>query len=439
MKQLALDNLLQRIFVPVGFVRGGHEQWQSTPQECQRWQRVYELLQRLAPQPQAVRTSSLSWPHVWLPVQRESWAEVKAWYTQDEQDKIDDADEIDSERDSFEELQENWQLEYPYETDWFRAACEVFDGTLSCALLPKEYCVLLKLDQHMVSGLRDFQDEKVRQGFAEYTNWLTTALEEQLKRLLEDPNAYHAALEQRLPKRERFGKLRRRDFWYIAPDAEHFLRDELASDEVTTFSTMADQLTAETPLTDLTLNDFLRFCTICYEGAGYDLAGLTPREQYLAKADGRHDGLLDIEPDSPQALADWFAAGHRGGHPWEIVRGGNTTHISLFLSHNEGGYTLFLAGSARSRATETIRMALALWRHTIPFGLHQAEHLKRMATGEDWIGMVPHHFGLAPQYCEAFFPKEDQIYDFISFLSLAEYPGLEQRVEWYPLERVRLS
>jgi hypothetical protein len=104
----------------------------------------------------------------------------------------------------------------------------------------------------------------------------------------------------------------------------------------------------------------------------------------------------------------------------------------------EGAYSLFLAGSARSRAAETIRMALALWQHAIPFGLQQGAHLKRMATGEDWIGVMPHHFGLAPHSCEEFFPKADQIHDFMSFLSLTDYPGLEQWVEWYPLERIRL-
>jgi hypothetical protein len=61
-----------------------------------------------------------------------------------------------------------------------------------------------------------------------------------------------------------------------------------------------------------------------------------------------------------------------------------------------------------------------------------------MADGEDWIGVVPHYFGLAPRYCEEFFPKEDRIHEFMSVLSLEEYPGLEQLVEWYPLERINL-
>jgi len=216
------------------------------------------------------------------------------------------------------------------------------------------------------------------------------------------------------------------------------LRDELTQEEVARFIAISDRLTGDTALRALILNDFLRFCAICYEGGGYDFIGLTPRDQYLAKADGRHDGLLDITPTSSQALKDWFSVGHRGRHSWEIVKGGNTTHISLFLSQYDDGYKLVLAGSPQNRGAETIRIALALWCHNIPFELFQADHLKRMAGGEDWIGVVPHYFGLVPRYCEEFFPKEDRIHAFLSVLSLEEYPGLEQLVEWYPLERISL-
>ncbi len=57
---------------------------------------------------------------------------------------------------------------------------------------------------------------------------------------------------------------------------------------------------------------------------------------YARYADGRHDGLLDINPASEQEFADWIDGTHpergMGGHPWEIKRGGNTTHIDLIVS-----------------------------------------------------------------------------------------------------------
>jgi hypothetical protein len=84
-------------------------------------------------------------------------------------------------------------------------------------------------------------------------------------------------------------------------------------------------------------------------------------------------------------------------------------------------------------------MALALHRHSVPFALYDANHLVRMASGEDWIGVLPHYFGIAPRYCEDFFPDEDQIYDFTSYFTIADSPGLGQFVQWYPVEKPEIA
>jgi hypothetical protein len=53
------------------------------------------------------------------------------------------------------------------------------------------------------------------------------------------------------------------------------------------------------------------------------LSGL---EMYKKYADGRHEGLLEIDPNSAQEFSDWIDGKHprrsTGGHPWEIKRGG---------------------------------------------------------------------------------------------------------------------
>ena len=61
---------------------------------------------------------------------------------------------------------------------------------------------------------------------------------------------------------------------------------------------IAAQLTETRGLPELTLNDYLHYCEVSYEGAGYKLPGKTPREKCLVHAEGRHGGLLDIDPDS---------------------------------------------------------------------------------------------------------------------------------------------
>ncbi len=130
-------------------------------------------------------------------------------------------------------------------------------------------------------------------------------------------------------------------------------------------------------------------------GLGDDDRGLSARDRYRKHADGRHGGLLDLPEESSDAFLKWLASPEwHGTHPWEIRRGGNTTHISLGAFTEGGGVRLALAGSATTRATETIKMALTLWRAGIQFILHDADlHLLRV-KGEDWIGLYPDSYGL---------------------------------------------
>ena len=58
-------------------------------------------------------------------------------------------------------------------------------------------------------------------------------------------------------------------------------------------------------------------------------------------ADGRDEGLTGqghglnagpgIDFDSPAAWNDWYFGTRGGGHPWEVVPGGNSTHVELYV------------------------------------------------------------------------------------------------------------
>ena len=93
----------------------------------------------------------------------------------------------------------------------------------------------------------------------------------------------------------------------------------------------------------------------------------SPKEQYYLHADGRDDGLQDIDADSPEAFREWLHNRERfGGHPWEVCRGGNSTHIDLRVMEDDRGYFLYLVGDAWSRTIETVKFYLALTRANIP-------------------------------------------------------------------------
>ena len=90
----------------------------------------------------------------------------------------------------------------------------------------------------------------------------------------------------------------------------------------------------------MTSNEFFEYCRVAYlagqrEDDHVD-ANLSGREMYERYADGTDEGLLQIDGDSKEEFAAWIDGKHpkktSGSHPWEIKRGGNTTHIDLSVS-----------------------------------------------------------------------------------------------------------
>lgn len=153
-------------------------------------------------------------------------------------------------------------------------------------------------------------------------------------------------------------------------------------------------------------------------------------------ADGRDAGLRNINGDSLKAFYEWYHGAERiGAHPWEICRGGNSTHISLFISEVQNKWETRLEGSSIVRIEETVRMAVALFENKIPFHLSDAEEIVRMVTGNDFIGIVPDT--IFPRYCHSLFPREDTIIDFMNLGFDKEIIlNIIKRTYWYPLEEI---
>ena len=91
---------------------------------------------------------------------------------------------------------------------------------------------------------------------------------------------------------------------------------------------------------NMTANKFFEYCRIAYIAAeekdDHLDKSLSGREMYDRYSDGRYGALLDIDPDSPDEFLAWLDGKvpcdkHGGDHPWEIKRGGNTTHIDLYV------------------------------------------------------------------------------------------------------------
>lgn len=143
----------------------------------------------------------------------------------------------------------------------------------------------------------------------------------------------------------------------------------------------------------MTAADYFKYCRIaCIAGKRDDEtvnASLSGREMYGIYADGRHEGLLEIDPDSEQEFADWIDGTHPrrtvGGHPWEIKRGGNTTHIDLSVSrpspYRKEGFKVELRAESTGRLAETPRIFLAIHEAGLPISIAHPEAVRKRLLG----------------------------------------------------------
>jgi len=205
---------------------------------------------------------------------------------------------------------------------------------------------------------------------------------------------------------------------------------------------------ANTELPSMTAKGYFNYCKIAY------IAGkrksdvidksLSGREMYIRYADGRHEGLLDIDEDSEREFAGWLDGKPQyrksGGHPFEIKRGGNTTHINLSVTrpslYKKEGFKVELRGESISRMVETLKMFLAIQEAKLPITIANPENVRKRLLVLDNIGIVPSYDSLhrANQY----YTKAQDVFDVLYYDDLGRYKRrIIPFIAWEPLSILR--
>jgi len=335
---------------------------------------------------------------------------------------------------NYEEFIELWKDYYPDEKYWYNFSVSSYMG---------EYylCIDSKLTFHIKSEQETVEDVNCfNTGLA---IWLKEKVIETITKIENDLPNYNKYISENLPYRKRFGKIKRSAYWKIFPYEGRIFKKAFPKKSIDILKNIVKQSAkdeSELKINKITSGDFFRFCEIGYDANNYfkgKKVNLTPREKYLDRADGRDCELRKIDENSIEEFEHWYKnKSHCGGHPWEICRGGNSTHISLFVSEIENGWIVSLAGSSSVRVVETAKMAIALYKNNIPFILRDAEEILRMITGIDYIGIVPDT--VFPRYCHGLFPENDRIIDFMN-LGFEKVDKITENASWYPVEEVDLG
>ena len=322
-----------------------------------------------------------------------------------------------------------WERDFPDEVAWYAfSAIERKAERFRAVLLGHRLVIMQDQNREM----RDYPAD-----ISEFVQWLVDCAEECIEMLR--AGTYNDYVREHLPPQHRVGTLRRQDYWDIWPEEKAAFFGDTSAEDVTVFLRLAaaqpKDRSAFTPrLASMTAGDFFRFCSLGYTANGYPARRLPPKKQYLRFADGRDEGLTGIDEKSPEAFYAWLTARHGGGHPWEVCQGGDSTHISLYVIHDGGGYWIRLAGSAVNRTMETVRFYLALCRAGVPVYLDKADILAERLLGTEQIGVVPE--GARPEAREGYFPGQG----IIAFMNLPEEDREQfvRRCDWQPIAEASL-
>lgn len=201
-------------------------------------------------------------------------------------------------------------------------------------------------------------------------------------------------------------------------------------------------------VSSMTAADYFNYCRIAYIAGrrkGEDLdQSLSGREMYKRYADGRHEGLLDIDSASEQEFSDWIDGKHpkrgMGGHPWEVKRGGNTTHIDLAVSRpssfRQEGFKVELRCESIGRMSETLRMLLAIHEASLPISIADPEGVRKRLLAQDNIGIVPSYASL--HRANQSFSRDKDVYDVMHYNELGRFKRrIAPFVIWEPLPIIR--
>lgn len=355
---------------------------------------------------------------------------MSAFIDNDEYEEMLESGEIQR-RDELESLRKSY---YPEDIIWHKVSFRVYVNTF---ILIFDTKLVFQLDHEtgQISGV-SFEDDKL----VEFLLWVQSNVKKEINTASRGIDAYNEYIAENLPLHKRFGKIKRLQLWQYIPEMER-LDVTLGKTHLRQFETAVNKMNTKTLIPTMTADQFFHYCQLCYDANDYfkDKQPMTPRSKYKKMADGRDEGLVEIPGKSDKAFDDWYRKkAHTGGHPWEICRGGNSTHIALMVNKKPNGWQLYLAGSSRVRVVETARMAIALSENDIPFVLANAQELLQMLKGADYCGIVPKE--MTPKYCHSCFPDEDKIIDFINPWHDDEVAEvITKYAAWYPLDRLELA
>lgn len=429
---------------------------------------LFETLKDLAPA--KINNEAKS---IWLKIPRGDVPEFDSFEQLKEYGEVETYDEYIRE---YEEYVKEWKEEYPDEYSWYELVIsEEYkkDGSLWYRSVMVGNTLIVNAAYDMKQN-DDFSFPVYKEEYVEELCRLANeAAKESMDRLRN--GTYNKDVEDHLPYWFKTGVVKRCDIVeeYDEPD----MLEEIDADVLKRFKELLkageNDIQKIERMDSMTANDFFKACSIGYHACGYDKIfdddgkERPLSEQYIRIGDGRDEGLTGtgfglnegegIDFDDPKAWDEWyFNRKQSGGHPWEVVAGGNSTHIDLYVCHDKTrlrwkvrlgelsqeeydkarkGYYFSLAGL--HRGNEVVTFYIALHEAGYPVVIDDADELLARFEKTDYVGIVPRH--MMTRYNSSLIPeKYGHVVDFMHVYD-EDLRLYGDKIEWLPEDEAVLT
>ena len=252
---------------------------------------------------------------------------------------------------------------------------------------------------------------------------LIPEVEKAVKMVADD--TYRGFLLSGLPYRHRWGRILRRDLW----DCLEGSREDEIEDFRRELAAGCWQYGEVPPIKDMTARVWFHMIALGYDAIGnYRAKDEGDARRFEATTFCKSSGIFDIDPDSSEEFRKWLKGDTwMGGHPFEVVLGGSSTRVSLYVRSDEEGFHVCV--STGVSWGEAVRFFLAIRKAGYPVGIHDGEAFLAALDGIDNVGIVPDD--PFPRHCSHLF-EDCKV---ISFLSIeGELEGNEEllrKAYWY--------
>ena len=317
---------------------------------------------------------------------------------------------------NYQEFKEKWLFNYPKDTYWYKLEFRkvIYDN---------KTFIIIAIDNNWIVNIDPNNARGWEHDYTKIASIIEKLVDEVISKI--KTNEYIPYLKKHFPYTMRRGIISIKDLWILYPDIKENYFKDLEKYDLKQFIKyiLEDNLKEKASIfKHFTAGMYYDICALGYRALGFDNdCKLSNKELFYKKADGRVQGLNDIDMNSEKEFDDWYKEHEHGfDHTFEILPGRSFYRGDLYISKNDEGYYLILRGNNYFTAKQIIAFYMELRKNNIIPYLYDSELIVGRLEEKVDIAVLPkyeHTYGYSHvfgnTYIDAINIDDDKSEEFI--------------------------